>query len=210
MTKSKKYIRKKDKLSKRVKRHQRKTQTKRKIHNRKRTMKGGLQVFGRQVYGTNKIRDMNTLLDSYETEKCFDILNDPTLDKTWTKSKTRSCEHILNRLLSDKAEVNRSVDRERKILRLDTNNHFNDYKTYYCKNDKKNHLCDIVKDYFNQKKSMKKEITTLLRNTPELIDDTIENLTKQMQNKYSKMNDQQKVKDKLEILRNTYYTVLTI
>ena len=84
MTKSKKYVRR---ISKRVKRPKRKTQTKRRIrNNRKRTMKGGLQVFGRQVYGTNTRRDMDTLL--------VDRLN--CNDSNWTTSLT--CKYIDDRI----------------------------------------------------------------------------------------------------------------
>ena len=62
MTKSKKYVRR---ISKKIKRPKRKTQTKRKTHNRKRTMKGGLQVLGRQVYGTNKRRELADLITDF-------------------------------------------------------------------------------------------------------------------------------------------------
>lgn len=84
MTKSKKYVRR---ISKKVKRHQRKTQTKRRIrNNRKKTMKGGLQLNGKQVYGTNTRRDMDTLL--------VDRLN--CNDSNWTTSLT--CKYIDDRI----------------------------------------------------------------------------------------------------------------
>jgi hypothetical protein len=168
-------------------------------------MKGGLRVFGKQVYGTNKRRELNTLLSNYESEDCFNILNDPTQDKTWTKSKTKSCNHILDRVFRIE-DTQTDADNARGKLKLKNTEDVTKYKHNYCIRPQHiQPLCDIVDDYTSQILA-KTIVITYFKDNPQGFTEVLDKLLvegKITESIFNIINDKPSIEDKVKELINT-------